>query len=146
MNQNHWPLSFGPGGHLRRNTHKARRGERHTAVAIGYVRTSDNRLEKDPDRRIQDAIELVFTRFAHLQSLRQVLLWLRQENMALPSVRYGSEGRVVIWQLPGYSAVHKLLTNPVYAGAYVFGRAASWVRIEASRERIARRVRQSPAD
>jgi hypothetical protein len=125
---------------------KARRGELYTSVAIGYVRTHDNRLEKDPDRRIQDAVALVFTRFAHLQSVRQVLLWLRQENMALPSVRYGSEGRVVIWQLPGYSAVHKLLTNPVYAGAYVFGRTASRVRIEASRKRVVRGVRQSPAD
>jgi excisionase family DNA binding protein len=125
---------------------KARRGELYTSVAIGYVRTRDNRLEKDPDRRIQDAVELVFTRFAHLQSVRQVLLWLRQENVVLPSVRYGSEGRVVIWQLPGYSAVHKLLTNPVYAGAYVFGRTASRVRIEASRKRVVRGVRQSPAD
>src|ERR1700747_1821785 len=35
---------------------KAGRGELFAAVAIGYVKTDDDRLEKDPDRGIQDAI------------------------------------------------------------------------------------------
>lgn len=125
---------------------KARRGELYTTVAVGYVRTRDNRLEKDPDRRVQEAIALVFTRLAHLQSVRQVLLWLRQEGIALPSVRYGADGRVVSWQLPGYSTVHKLLTNRIYAGAYAFGRTTSRVLIESSRKRILRGVRQAAAD
>jgi len=53
---------------------KARRGELLGIVAIGYLKADDNRLEKDPDRRIQDAIALVFHRFTELQSVRQVLL------------------------------------------------------------------------
>ena len=51
---------------------KARRGELFMTVAIGYVRTSKERIEKDPDRRIQEAISLVFAKFAELQSVRQV--------------------------------------------------------------------------
>jgi DNA invertase Pin-like site-specific DNA recombinase len=67
---------------------KARRGELHTSVAIGYVRTPGDRLEKDPDLRVQEAIALVFTQFARLHSVRQVLLWLRQEGIELPAIRY----------------------------------------------------------
>src|SRR5215470_6495634 len=45
---------------------KARRGELLANVAIGYLKTYDNRLEKDPDRRIRDAIALVFRKFTEL--------------------------------------------------------------------------------
>jgi DNA invertase Pin-like site-specific DNA recombinase len=45
---------------------KARRGELLGIVAIGYVRTDDDRVEKDPNRRVQDAIHLVFNKFAEL--------------------------------------------------------------------------------
>ncbi len=54
---------------------KARRGEMFSMVAIGYVKT-DDRIEKDPDLRIQDAIALVFAKFTELQTVRQVLVWL----------------------------------------------------------------------
>jgi DNA invertase Pin-like site-specific DNA recombinase len=54
---------------------KARRGELHLTVAVGYVKTDDDRIEKDPDRRVQDGISLVFRKFGELHSIRQVLLW-----------------------------------------------------------------------
>src|ERR1700723_2825921 len=65
---------------------KARRGELHLTVAVGYVKTDDNRIEKDPDRRVQDGVLLVFQKFAELHSIRQVLLWFRQENVLVPTV------------------------------------------------------------
>src|SRR6202045_3389792 len=68
---------------------KARRGELHLTVAVGYVKTDDNRIEKDPDRRVQDAMVLVFHKFAELHSIRQVLLWFRQENVLLPTIVRG---------------------------------------------------------
>jgi hypothetical protein len=125
---------------------KARRGELYPSVAVGYMRTPWNRLEKDPDLRVREAIALVFAKFAALQSVRQALLWLRQEGIALPAVHYGPEGRALVWRVPTYPSLHKLLTNPVYAGAYAFGRTRSQVRIEAMRKRIVRGVRRSPAD
>src|SRR5271166_4730644 len=53
---------------------KARRGELLVAAPIGYMKTADQRLEKDPDRRVQEAIGLVFTKFSELGSARQTLL------------------------------------------------------------------------
>ena len=38
---------------------KARRGELFLTVAVGYVKTGRDLIEKDPDRRVQDAIGLV---------------------------------------------------------------------------------------
>lgn len=117
---------------------KAARGDLHTTVAIGYVRTEDNRVELDPDLRIREAISSVFTRFAQAGSVRQALLWFRQEHIELPAAVYDEGCRNVVWRLPTYTAVLKVLTNPVYAGAYVFGRTETRVRIEAGRKRIVR--------
>src|SRR4029078_2329388 len=65
---------------------KARRGELHLTVAVGYAKTDNNRIEKEPDRRVQDVISLVFRKFAELQSVRQVLLWFRQEKVLVPTL------------------------------------------------------------
>ena len=69
---------------------KARRGELLGIIAIGYLKSDHNRIEKDPNRRIQDAISLVFNRFADLQSARQVFLWIQQEWILLPTLVHKS--------------------------------------------------------
>lgn len=114
---------------------KARRGELLMTVAIGYVRAPNDRIEMDPDRRIRKAIELVFRKFRQFGSVRQVLLWLRQERIELPAVIYGAGGRGVIWKLPIYNVVRHILTNPIYGGAYVFGRTKTVTRLEQGRKR-----------
>ncbi len=68
---------------------KARRGELFLAAPWQrYLKVRHDRIEKDPDRRVQEAIELVFTKFAELQTVRQVHLWMRQERVPLPAVGY----------------------------------------------------------
>jgi hypothetical protein len=62
---------------------KARRGALFLGVAAGYLRIGRDRIEKDPDRRVQDALRLVFAKFSELQSVRQVHVWLRDEGIAL---------------------------------------------------------------
>jgi len=122
---------------------KARRGALFLRVAAGYVRVGRDRIEKDPDQRVQDALRLVFAKFAELQSVRQVHLWLRDEGIALPAACHSAaEGHSIVWKLPLYNTVHNILTNPVYAGAYAFGRTTSKVSIEDGRKRVKRGLRR----
>ena len=126
---------------------KATRGELFMTVAVGYRKVAnEDRIEKEPDRRVQQAIELVFKKFDELQSARQVHRWLRQENISLPTIAYGPEGRHVIWKLPTYTRIHSMLTNPIYAGAYSWGRSTHRVRIEEGRKRISRGHRRARAE
>jgi excisionase family DNA binding protein len=86
---------------------------------------------------------LAFRKFAEFGSVRQVTIWLCDEGIKMPIVVYGPRGRMVEWRLPRYNTIHRLLTNPIYAGAYVFGRTGSQVRVEAGRKLITRSVRRS---
>ena len=126
---------------------KARRGALFLGVAAGYVKTGRDRIEKDPDQRVQDALRIVFAKFAELQSVRQVHVWLREEGIALPTACHSAaEGRSVVWRAPLYNTVHNILTNPIYAGAYAFGRTTSKVSVEEGRKRVRRGVRRPPAE
>lgn len=122
---------------------KARRGELFLTVAVGYVKVRHDRIQKDPDQRVQEAIGLVFGKFSEFQSIRQVHLWLRQESIVLPAVDYSvDQDRRIVWKPPVYNTVHHILTNPIYAGAYVFGRTGSRVSIENGRKRVVRGFRK----
>ena len=116
---------------------KARRGALFLGIAAGYVRVGNDQIEKDPDQRVQHALRLVFSKFSELQSVRQVLVWLRDEGIALPvASRSAVQGHSTVWKLPIYNTVHNILTNPVHAGAYAFGRTMSKVSVENGRKRI----------
>ncbi len=122
---------------------KARRGELFLTVAVGYVKAGGDRIEKDADRRVQEAIALVFRKFAELQTIRQVLVWCRQEKILLPSPgQERAAAERIIWRLPVYPTVHHMLTNPVYAGAYAFGRRTARVTIENGRKRVVRSMQR----
>jgi DNA invertase Pin-like site-specific DNA recombinase len=62
---------------------KARRGALILGAAAGYVKVGRDRIEKNPDQRVQDALRLVFTKFAEFQSARQVHIWLRDEGIEI---------------------------------------------------------------
>src|SRR6516164_4248535 len=109
---------------------KARRGALFLGVAAGYVKSARDRIEKDPDQRVQSALQLVFSKFAEFQSVRQVHVWLREEGIELPAKSHDADGRLIVWKLPLYNTVHNILTNPVFAGAYAFGRTTSKTIVE----------------
>jgi len=109
---------------------KAKRGELYTSVAIGYVKTRDDRLEKDPNQRVQESIQGVFDKFNEAGSVRQTLLWYRQERVRLPAQSYHQWGNETIWKLPVYNTILKFIKNPIYAGAYVWGRTQTETCVE----------------
>src|SRR4030081_3491029 len=115
---------------------KARRGALILGVAAGYVKVGRDRIEKNPDQRVRDALQLVFSKFAEFQSARQVHIWLRDEGIELPVKSRDGEARGIVWRLPAYNIVHNILTNPIYAGAYAFGRTTSKVSVEHGRKRV----------
>jgi len=125
---------------------KANRGALILGVAAGYVKVGRDRIEKNPDQRVQDALRLVFSKFAEFQSARQVHIWLRDEGIELPVKSRDGEARGIVWRLPAYNIVHNILTNPIYAGAYAFGRTTSKVSVEQGRKRVRRGVHRPMAE
>jgi DNA invertase Pin-like site-specific DNA recombinase len=120
---------------------KAARGELFGLIAVGYVLGLDGRLAKDPNQRTRDSVGLVFSKFRELGSVRQVALWLRRENVCLPKLTTGGPRRSVEWMLPTYSGLLNMLANPVYAGAYAYGRNGRETTLEDGRRRVRNGVR-----
>ena len=88
------------------------------AAPVGYLK-GEQRLEKDPDRRVREAIELVFRKFAELGSVRQTLSWFLEHGLTLPVQTPHQEQR---WKSPSYGMLYCMLTHPAYAGAYAYGK------------------------
>src|SRR4051794_23966446 len=120
---------------------KAARGELFALIAVGYVLGANGRLEKDPNERTREAVNLVFSKFRELGSVRQVVLWLRQEHVCLPKLTTGGPRRTVEWMLPTHSGLLSMLANPVYAGAYAYGRNGRETTLEDGRRHVRNGVR-----
>jgi DNA invertase Pin-like site-specific DNA recombinase len=101
---------------------KAARGELRRGLPVGFVYgEQDGEVRLHPDASVVGAIRTVFERFVELGSARQVWLWFRTQGLSFPLQCNGlSEIR---WVAPTYTAIHKVLRHPVYAGAYVYGRS-----------------------
>ena len=99
---------------------KARRGELVVSAPVGFVKVGD-RYEKDPDRRVQEAIGLVFDKVLELGSARQALLWFHEHDLDLP---VKGKDRETAWRRPNYATVHRMIANPIYGGAYAYGKTA----------------------
>jgi hypothetical protein len=114
---------------------KARRGELQFRLPVGFRWAPNGKVEIDPDRRVQEAVHLVFTKMLELGSARQVLLWFRGEHTNLPALVLDAPGHDVVWKLPVYNTIWHMLRNPMYAGAYAFGKTEARTKVINGRAR-----------
>jgi DNA invertase Pin-like site-specific DNA recombinase len=99
---------------------KARRGELFKRLPVGFVRDGTGKVALHPDRRVGEAIRLIFVKFRELWSVRQTFQWFRDHDVELPANPI--RGTRLVWKIPSQSLVADVLRNPFYAGAYVWGR------------------------
>ena len=107
---------------------KAARGELRLPLPVGLDRDDDDRIVLCPDEQVRHAIERVFGLWRALGSARQVAMELIAEGQQLPRRSVGQ--RRIRWARASYGSVHALLTNPAYAGAFVFGRQRCVKRVD----------------
>jgi DNA invertase Pin-like site-specific DNA recombinase/uncharacterized protein YndB with AHSA1/START domain/predicted DNA-binding protein (UPF0251 family) len=123
---------------------KAARGELRRGLPVGLVwGEADGEVLFHPDEAVCGTIRTVFERFAQLGSARRVWLWLRSEELSFPL--QASTLTEIRWVAPTYTAIHHVLTNPVYAGAYAYGKSRCERYVDDSGA-IRKRVRKLPQD
>jgi excisionase family DNA binding protein len=122
---------------------KAKRGELELSLPVGLDRDEDGRIVLSADEQVRHAIDRVFCLWRRLGSARQVVRELIAEEQKLPRRTVGS--RRVRWARASYGAVHDLLTNPVYAGAFVFGRSRQHKHLD-EKGRVRRRTIELPIE
>ena len=106
---------------------KARRGELFSHVPIGYVRlaaaTATGEVAVDPDQQVQSFVRLVFDKFDELGTLNALLRYLVRHDVRVPVRPIGGADRGELrWRRPNRQTLRNLLHNPLYAGAYTWGR------------------------
>ncbi len=100
---------------------KAARGELHRGLPVGLVRgEADGEVLLHPDESVRAAIRAVFECFAEMGSARRVWLWFRSQGLRFPL--HSNTLTDIQWVAPTYTKIHQVLTNPFYAGVYVYGR------------------------
>ncbi|MDH4134809.1 MAG: recombinase family protein, partial [Gammaproteobacteria bacterium] len=101
---------------------KAARGELRRGLPVGFVwGESDGEILRHPDAAVSGAVRAVFDRFAEFGSARRVWLWFRNEGLSFPLQTHARAP--LRWVAPTYTAIHAVLSNPVYAGAYAYGKS-----------------------
>jgi DNA invertase Pin-like site-specific DNA recombinase len=121
---------------------KAARGELRRGLPVGFVwGEEDGEVRFHPDEAVVAAIRNVFARFAETGSARRVWLWFRSEGLTFPLQMH--QRAEVRWVEASYTAIHHVLTNPVYAGAYAYGKTRQETTLDASGARR-KRIRRLP--
>src|SRR5437899_758751 len=126
---------------------KAARGELRRGLPVGFVwGEQDGEVLFHPDEAVCGAIRTVFERFAEFGSARRVWLWFRSESLSLPlqTTPAGMPGPIR-WVAPTYTALHHILTNPVYAGAYTYGKT-KYERYVDEHGAVRKRIRHLPME
>jgi hypothetical protein len=124
--------------------HKAAKGELRQGLPVSLDYDEDDKVVLCADEAVREAITTVLRRFEELGSARQVLIRLREDGVLLPRRRNGSPR--IFWAQATYPEVHDVLTNPAYAGAFVFGRTRTEKRVDPESGTVYARDRVVPRE
>jgi DNA invertase Pin-like site-specific DNA recombinase len=121
--------------------HKAQRGELRRGLPVGLIwGEADGEVRFHPDQAVTGAVHTVFAKFAELGSARQVWLWFQSQSLLFP---HACPSGKILWVKPTYIAIHSVLSNPVYAGAYAYGKSRCERYVDET-GRVRKRVRLLP--
>ena len=121
---------------------KAARGELRRGLPVGFVwGEQEGEVRFYPDEGVVSTIRTVFAKFAELGSARKVWLWFHSEGLPFPMRQHMKSP--IRWVAPTYTAIHHVLTNPVYAGAYIYGKCRHERYLD-EQGRLRRRTRHLP--
>lgn len=102
---------------------KAQRGALNFPVPTGYVRRASGEVVFDPDEQVQQVTRLIFRKFEELGTVHAVLRYLVEHHIEIGiRVRTGECKGDLEWHRPNRVSLQNTLKNPIYAGAYAYGR------------------------
>jgi DNA invertase Pin-like site-specific DNA recombinase len=102
---------------------KARRGDLALRLPVGYRRLGDGTVVLDPDEEVRATLARVFERFALLRNGRAVQRDFAEHGLKMPRlIQHGAEAGRIVWVRPTYQMIQQVLTSPVYAGVFAYGR------------------------
>jgi DNA invertase Pin-like site-specific DNA recombinase len=121
---------------------KAARGQLRRGLPVGFIwGEGDGDVLFHPDQAVTGLIHSIFEKFAEMGSVRRVWLWLRSEGLSFPS--QSNSAADIQWITPTYTGIHHILTNPVYAGAYTYGKTRQ-ERFVDPKGQLRKRIRRLP--
>jgi DNA invertase Pin-like site-specific DNA recombinase len=102
---------------------KARRAALKLHLPVGFCYAEDDRIILDPDRQVQDTLRFLFRTFQRTGSASATVRAFRRDHVPFPRrVRSGPHQGELVWGDLQHHDVLRILHNPCYAGAFVFGR------------------------
>jgi len=124
--------------------HKASQGRLRFFLPPGYDFDENSEIVKTSDERVVHLIDLVFSKVLEIGSVSGLLRYLQEEGLELP--RRAAYDRGVRWVRPYYRALYGMVTNPIYTGAYVFGRSKMVKELDGDGHARSRQKKQAMAD
>jgi DNA invertase Pin-like site-specific DNA recombinase len=130
---------------------KAARGELRRALPVGLVwGEEEGEIRFHPDEAVTGVIRTILAKFTEFGSARQVWLWFRSQNLSFPMHPSGlvpclANCHQLDWIVPSYAAIYSVLSNPVYAGAYVYGKTR-YERYVDEHGNVKKRIRHLPQE
>lgn len=102
---------------------KARRGELFHSVPVGYIMLPNDEVALDPDEQARSVMRQIFDKFDEVGTIYGTFRWFTRHNISLPMrAQSGPHKGELDWRRPTMVTIRGVLRNPIYAGAYAYGR------------------------